>query len=121
MKTKAERIKQRQWNYLLDFLRANKMTYVQYLQTPHWRDVRKRFWNSKLHKGKCYACGATQNLQVHHKTYKRIGNERMNDLLLLCGDCHKETHDIEKGRLVGILYGAAKRLKKNLLALTRSK
>jgi 5-methylcytosine-specific restriction endonuclease McrA len=109
---KAERIKQRQWNYLTDYLRANKITYKDYLQSEHWKDVRKRFWKSKLHNGTCYTCGSHRDLQVHHKTYKHIGNEKLNDFVLLCGDCHKETHKIEKKRPAGILYGAAKRLKK---------
>jgi len=118
---KSERIKQRQWDYLLDYLREYKMTYQEYLQTPHWKDVRSRFWKSKLHNSRCYACGAIENLQVHHKTYKRIGKERLNDFVLLCGNCHKETHQIEKERPAGILYGAARRLKKKLLASLKSK
>lgn len=118
---KPDRIKQKQWQYLIDYLKVNRITYAQYLQSEHWKDVRKRFWNSKLHNNSCYACGNKNNLQVHHKTYKRIGHEKLNDFLLLCDDCHKETHQIEKERPAGILYGAARRLKKNLLALTRGK
>jgi 5-methylcytosine-specific restriction endonuclease McrA len=110
---KAKRIKQKQWNYLLNYLRDNRITYRQYLQSPHWHDVRKRFWNSKLCDGTCEVCGGTERLQVHHNTYKRIGNERLNDLVLLCDDCHKEAHRIEKERPNGILLGAIRRLIKN--------
>jgi hypothetical protein len=117
MISKNERIKQRQWNYLRDYLRENKITYREYLLSPHWQDVRRRFWGSKLHNRCCYACGVKRDLQVHHKTYKRIGKERLNDLVMLCGVCHKETHRIEKERPNGILWGAAKRLRKNLLAM----
>lgn len=29
---------------------------------------------------------------MHHKTYKRLGKERLTDLILLCEDCHLELH-----------------------------
>lgn len=111
---KAEAIKKRQWNYLYKYLQDNKMSYKAYLLTDHWKDVRKRYWKSKLHNHTCYACGSKQNLQVHHKTYKRIGQEYLRDLCLLCGDCHRQAHQIEKTRDKGILYGAAKRLRKDI-------
>ena len=109
-----ERIKRHQWSYLTKYLRNNEITYSEYLQTEHWKDVKKRFWSSKLHHGECQVCGAKTNLQVHHKTYKRIGKEHLNDLCLLCGNCHTKTHELDKRRTKGILWGAAKRLRKNL-------
>jgi hypothetical protein len=116
MSAKSERIKRHQWSFLTNYLRANGISYSEYLKTPHWKDVRKRYWNCKLHRRTCYACGSNDNLQVHHKSYRRIGNEHLNDLCLLCDNCHRETHRIERERPGGILFGAAKRLRKNLLA-----
>jgi len=113
--TKADVIKHKQWTYLTNYLASQKITYQEYLSSAHWQDVRKRYYASKLNGGGCWACGRKDKpLNLHHKTYKRIGNERLNDLILLCRDCHKETHAIEKNRAAGILYGAARRLKKNL-------
>jgi len=104
--------------YLNEYLNSEGITYQQYLQSEHWQDVRKRYWKSKLYNGGCYACGAKNKpLQLHHKTYKRIGKERLNDLLLLCADCHKASHNLVKSDWKGSLYGAAKRIKKNLKAL----
>jgi len=111
--TKNERIKRHQWSYLTKYLRNNEITYLEYLQTDHWKDIRKRFWLSKLHHGECQVCGAKTNLQVHHKTYKRIGKEHLNDLCLLCSKCHTKTHELDKRRTKGILRGATKRLRKN--------
>jgi hypothetical protein len=37
-------------------------------------------------------CGSRENLDVHHLTYKRRGNERPADLVALCRRCHKERH-----------------------------
>lgn len=31
-----------------------------------------------------------RNLDVHHLTYDRFGREELDDLVLLCRDCHKE-------------------------------
>ena len=46
---------------------------------------------------KCSLCGNDLKLQVHHKNYKRHGQEHLrkvmqNDLELLCKACHKSKH-----------------------------
>ena len=41
---------------------------------------------------KCCVCGNLNDLEVHHKTYKRLGREKLSDLVLLCKYCHKELH-----------------------------
>lgn len=43
---------------------------------------------------KCVFCKSTENLNVHHLTYDRIGNENVrHDLVTLCQDCHKKLHE----------------------------
>jgi hypothetical protein len=37
-------------------------------------------------------CNKKHNLQVHHKTYIRLTKERMEDLIVLCEDCHYLFH-----------------------------
>lgn len=32
---------------------------------------------------------------IHHKTYKRIGKEKLNDLIEVCGACHSAIHEHE--------------------------
>lgn len=34
----------------------------------------------------------TKWFDVHHKTYDRIGDELLDDLVLLCKSCHKAQH-----------------------------
>lgn len=98
---------------LYNYLKNNHMTYQQYLQSDHWKDVRSRFWASKLCHNKCESCGATRNLQVHHRSYTRLGNERLNDLMLLCGDCHWGTHLLlEKKKKNTNIWNAAKKYKR---------
>lgn len=71
-------------------------SYREYLSGDHWQDVRRRYWASKLAKKACCAgCGATSKLNLHHRTYKRIGEEWLTDLILACRDCHGEIHDFE--------------------------
>jgi hypothetical protein len=31
-------------------------------------------------------------MHVHHRTYERIGHEKLSDLCLLCGPCHRLFH-----------------------------
>ena len=48
----------------------------------------------------CERCGNVQSAQyltLHHLTYERLGNERDEDLQLLCRDCHREA-DRERQR-----------------------
>ncbi len=102
------------WRYLRAYLDANAITYREYLETDHWKDLRRQYWASRLHNGSCYACASKVGLQCHHKSYRRIGNEKLHDLCLLCDDCHGRTHEIDRTRKNGCLWGAAKRLRKNL-------
>ena len=68
------------------------MNYSAYLRSPHWQEVRRRYWASKLPKC-CVVCRRNDvPLDLHHRTYKRIGKERLTDLVPLCRRCHKETH-----------------------------
>ncbi len=42
---------------------------------------------------KCYICGATENLNVHHlKNFKDVREHKIDNLLTLCKDCHWNVH-----------------------------
>ena len=74
---------------------GNKKTwtdYKSYLLSNEWK--KKRDKKIKLANSKCENCGSTKNLQVHHKTYERIFNEKMKDLLVLCYICHMDKHNL---------------------------
>jgi 5-methylcytosine-specific restriction endonuclease McrA len=65
----------------------NKQQYAKYLLSPQWQEKRKialvRAFNH------CQLCNSTNNLQVHHRTYANLGNEKPEDLTVLCGNCHR--------------------------------
>lgn len=60
--------------------------YQKYLQSEHWQGVKARMRASKYLR-LCYVCGSAGPLDLHHKSYKRLGSERLNDLIWLCRRC----------------------------------
>lgn len=64
--------------------------YRVYLMSSKWRITRER----KVREAgeQCALCPNTTDLQVHHRTYERVGNEHMEDLVVLCGRCHARHH-----------------------------
>lgn len=69
-----------------------KVDYHEYLQSEGWK-VRRQ-WKLEAAGDRCQLCDATHHLQVHHRTYERLGNERISDLIVLCEGCHRKFHDI---------------------------
>jgi len=69
-------------------------TYQEYLQTKWWGLFRKRFlWGLKQrHQLNCAICGNSANFNVHHRTYKNLGHEKIEDVVLLCKNCHERLH-----------------------------
>lgn len=75
------------------------MTYKKYLQSKKWQEKRIKVFeraksnaNSSNKYGICERCGYEPKrncLQVHHKTYIHLFNEPLEDLELLCPNCHK--------------------------------
>ena len=66
-------------------------SYQDYLISEDW----KRLRNLKLKQAdnKCQLCNSADNLQIHHRTYKRVYEEDLNDLTVLCSYCHYRFHE----------------------------
>jgi 5-methylcytosine-specific restriction endonuclease McrA len=59
-----------------------------YMRTAKWKRIRKAKLDQT--RGQCEKCGSwTGRKDVHHKTYDRLGNERLEDLIVLCTRCHE--------------------------------
>lgn len=71
------------------------MPYSAYLQSAHWNARRKTALKMASHR--CQVCNSTEQLDVHHRTYIRRGEERADDLLVLCRTCHDLFH--KQGKL----------------------
>ena len=79
------------------------MPYKEYLQTPHWK--RKREEKVRAAGLRCQLCNrGSVTLNVHHRTYERLGEELEEDLTVLCHDCHSTFH--EHRRLAGRTRGS---------------
>jgi len=64
--------------------------YRDYLKSSAWK--RKRKQALKFHGSYCHHCKSEENLHVHHTTYTHIFNEHMEELRILCADCHRMVH-----------------------------
>lgn len=55
-----------------------------YLSSRHWKKKRKEAY--EFYKGQCQKCKTVipiEQSNIHHRTYKRIGNEILTDLVLI--------------------------------------
>jgi hypothetical protein len=68
--------------------------YQEYLNSTAWKQ--RRLPALERAGFKCSKCSETEGLEVHHKTYERVGNESPNDLIVLCKFHHCEEHGIVK-------------------------
>ncbi len=75
------------WDEIPD---VSHLTYEEYLSSVEWRDRRSILLDRFSHK--CQICGSSAKLQIHHRTYERVGNERIEDLTVLCDACHGLYH-----------------------------
>jgi hypothetical protein len=69
--------------------------YGGYLQSAAWQQRRREA--IQLAGGRCQVCNSSGALEVHHRTYERVGREVPGDLTVLCRECHARFH--EGGRM----------------------
>lgn len=67
------------------------MKYADCLLTDEWKEkAQKRI---EIDRGRCQMCGTTENIHVHHLTYRNIFRENVyTDLVCLCEKHHKAVH-----------------------------
>jgi 5-methylcytosine-specific restriction endonuclease McrA len=71
--------------------------YRDYLASPDWRTTVAAALRRAGHR--CQVCNADRwfcRLEVHHRTYERLGREAPGDLIVLCRHCHELFHDHRK-------------------------
>src|ERR1017187_326635 len=66
-------------------------SYAEYLQSPEWKVRRKKALQFAGYR--CQICNSKEELNVHHRSYERIGHEHMGDLVTLCKNCHEIFHN----------------------------
>ena len=87
--------------------KRRRINYPRYMRSPQWAEKKRRFFASRMWKNnppgneggwKCYCCEADNvPLDVHHRSYRRLGNENIAvDLVAVCRLCHEEIHLVGK-------------------------
>jgi len=69
------------------------MNYQVYITSSRWRNSPARIGELRAAGHRCRVCyrpDTEVELQVHHRTYERLGCELPGDLLCMCTDCHVE-------------------------------
>lgn len=75
---------------------ATTKEYDDYINSKKWRRIRAEALD--VHGHFCSRCLSTKQLHVHHKKYTNFGDEQIEDLQVLCKDCHMKLHRIIKSR-----------------------
>ena len=71
--------------------KGSNMSYSAYLRTEHWNKKRKKALHYFGYR--CCECGAEDVvLHVHHMHYNDLFREKLEDLRVLCVDCHDHKH-----------------------------
>ena len=95
--------------------------YDKYLRSEHWQSFRERFFKTsavaknmrrKFGGVRCEFCLADGVLHLHHKTYKRLGKEKLSDVVLICKTCHEAVHKRHRSKKNKGLWDATNRVRK---------
>ena len=91
---------------------AQRSDYSEYMTSSLWAKTKRRYRTSKLPQ-RCMVCGDPQ-VHLHHRSYERLGNERLSDLVPLCQKHHEGVHDFAKANSNWSLWKATNEyLKRN--------
>ena len=65
------------------------------MNSPAWKTLRQKVFDRDDRK--CTKCGCEPSrgnwLEAHHKHYRNLGHENLEDLLTLCRGCHADHHN----------------------------
>lgn len=70
------------------------MSYAEYIKSVEWKNKRK--FAIKMRGNRCEECDTEGYLEVHHIHYKTLYHERLNDIEVLCEECHIEADDLRE-------------------------
>jgi hypothetical protein len=99
-------------NSVKDEEALRNMSYADYLKSRHWRQVKAL--KVKIHRARCsnpkcehfregFWGSWVSEVQCHHATYKNRGNERYDEIYLLCKPCHAQAHKGEASEVISHL------------------
>ena len=82
----------------------NRVDYHTYLHSVAWK-MKKNQWVASGRPLECWACGRLMPINCsgfnfHHRTYKNLGDENLDDLVLLCMSDHEQLSNDWQGAKV---------------------
>lgn len=75
-------------------MRRHSLEYHEYLASDAWKRFRRRAIESVAER--CERCDAWKfphELHVHHRHYNTLGHESLDDVEVLCVECHQTADD----------------------------
>lgn len=73
-----------------NFRKSKFYKYHVYLKSDEWKIIRDKV--VERDNGMCLYCKTNPAQEVHHKHYKTIYKEKIDDLESVCSDCHRAIH-----------------------------
>lgn len=73
------------------------VTGIKYCNSKHWKNLKEKVY--RHYRGMCQRCGEYlpfEEMVVHHRLYKRLGCEKMKDMVLYCKSCHSFVHALKE-------------------------
>ena len=74
--------------------------YQEYIQSPEWYKRKQKYYSK--HKKECYGCGSKERLNLHHRSYTSLYNEKDKHLVPVCGTCHDKIHELARNLDIGM-------------------
>lgn len=75
---------------------ASKFIYDEYINSSRWDRRKVLYYSRNPRRCRARGCGATDDIHLHHHTYKRLGNEHDDDLIPLCQAHHVVVHKLHR-------------------------
>lgn len=100
----------------IDLHKPTAKWYSDYLESDKWKAFRTKLQTERS--AACETCGEPSHV-LHHKTYARLFNELPEDVVFLCKECHKATHDIHDIPYLFLIYEPSTQLVKCTLKMTK--
>lgn len=71
-------------------------SFNEYLGSDHWRAVNVAYRKAGR-PSNCFVCNG-KGTRLYHKTYKNLGREPLDDLVMTCDGCHEQIHRLVADR-----------------------
>lgn len=83
-------------------LKELNMTYSEFLISELWSKTRKKAHSRKAYE-KCRICGSTENIDLHHTSYKWLGTkDELRTVVPVCREHHKYIHEYAKSNNLSV-------------------